>query len=128
MANDLSWHRRFANNSTYRLVRIEPVAEARAQLETECLKDLRMVLTVIKDVLKSLSPTDPNVAFSSAFSATLADLARDPVVVGFKPVVLIVTELALMYVLIPKTCLMSRGMSLPRSLRGRTGEDRMCCA
>ena len=27
MANDLSWHRRFANNSVYRLVRIEPVAE-----------------------------------------------------------------------------------------------------
>ena len=90
MANDLSWHRRFANNSVYRLVRIEPVAEVRAQLEIECPKDLRMALTVrLKDILKSLSPTDPNVfeVFSSAFSTTLTDLARDPVVVGFKSVV-----------------------------------------
>lgn len=29
MANDLSWHGRFANNSVYRLVRIETVAEVR---------------------------------------------------------------------------------------------------
>ena len=90
MANRSSWHRRFANNSVYRLVRIEPVAEVRARLEIECPKDLRMALTVwLKDVLQSLSPTDPNAfeAFSSAFSTTLTDLARDPVVVVFKSVV-----------------------------------------
>ena len=42
-----------------------------------------------EDLLKSLSPTDPNVfeTFSSALRTTLRDLARDPVVAGFKSVV-----------------------------------------
>jgi hypothetical protein len=31
MANDLSWHGRFTNNSVYRLVRIETVAEVRTR-------------------------------------------------------------------------------------------------
>ena len=35
MANDLSWHGRFANNSVFRLVRIEPVAEVRVRLDIE---------------------------------------------------------------------------------------------
>jgi hypothetical protein len=49
-----------------------------------------MALTIRpKDILKTLSPTDPEAfnAFSSALDATLRDLARDPVVVGFKSVV-----------------------------------------
>jgi len=68
MANDVSWHGKFTNGSVYRFVRIEPVAE---------------------DILRSISPTDPNVfgAFCSALSTTLRNLARDPVVVGFKSVV-----------------------------------------
>ena len=42
-----------------------------------------------EDLLKSLSPTDPNVfeSFSSALRTTLRDLARDPAVAGFKSVV-----------------------------------------
>ena len=49
-----------------------------------------MALTVRrKDILKSLSPTDPDAfgAFSSALYATLRDLARNPAVVGFKSVI-----------------------------------------
>ena len=45
----------------------------------------------MKDLLKPLpfSPKDPNVfeAFSSALRSTLRELARDPVVVGFKSIV-----------------------------------------
>ena len=83
MASDLSRHRRFVKNSVYRLVRIEPVAGVSAQLEIKGPKDLRMALTGwLKDVL---SPTDPNVF--EAFSSALTNLARDPVVVGFRSVV-----------------------------------------
>ena len=89
MANDLSWHGRFANNSVFRLVRIEPVAEVRDRYDIESQKSSHGADSGLKDVLKSLSPTDPNVfeAFSSALSTTLRDFARDPVVVGFKSVV-----------------------------------------
>ncbi|KAF9652156.1 amidohydrolase 2 [Thelephora ganbajun] len=76
MANDLGWHGRFTNDSVYRLVRIESIAE---------------------DILKSLPPTgrDVLVAFASALYTKLRDLARDPVVVGFKSVVAYRTGLSI---------------------------------
>ena len=86
MANDLSWHERFTNGSVYRIVRIEPVAEVRGRRYP---KD-KVITAWFKDILKTLSPTDSTYvfdAFSSALNMTLRDLARDPVVVGFKSVV-----------------------------------------
>ena len=88
MANDLSWHGKFTNNScVYRLVRIEVVAEVRTR---HIVVVMVLILTVrSEDLLKSLHPTDPNIleAFRSALHTTLRDFARDPVVVGFKSVV-----------------------------------------
>ena len=85
MANDLGWHGRFTNGSVYRLVRIEPVAEVRVCPWTYWYG----IDTVTKDLLKSISLTGPNVydVFYSALYTKLRDLARDPVVVGFKSVV-----------------------------------------
>ena len=86
MANDLSWHGRFANGSVYRLVRIEPVAEVRVWHPRTYWCSIDRWL---KDILRSLSLTGPNVFdnFYSALYTVLRDLARDPVVVGFKSVV-----------------------------------------
>ena len=86
MANDLSWHGRFTNGSVYRLVRIEPIAEVRVWYPRTCSYGIDGWL---KDILKSLSLTGSNVfdLFYSALYTALRDLARDPVVVGFKSVV-----------------------------------------
>ena len=89
MANGLSWHGRFANISVYRLVRIGPVAEARAGW-IPSPKGLRTALTGVIEGCSKIAPlTDPNPpeAFPSALSTTFTDFARDPVVVGFKSVV-----------------------------------------
>jgi len=87
MANDLSWHGRFTNGSVYRLVRIEPIAEVRVWYPRPCC--YYSIDGGLKDILKSLSLTGSNVfdLFYSALYTALRDLARDPVVVGFKSVV-----------------------------------------
>ena len=90
MANDLSWHGRFTNNSVYRLVRIETVAEVRIRyLPSQGCR--WMVLTMrLEHLLKSLSTTDPDFifeAFHSALYSMLRIYACHPAVVGFKSVV-----------------------------------------
>ena len=89
MANGLSWHGRFANNSVYRLVRIGSVA---VRLDTESQRswdpsggsNFRTSFNHTRQRHVNVPKAFP---VPSALSTTLTDFAHDLVVVGFKSVV-----------------------------------------